>query len=541
MNGIQDRPPSYALPIGEFQEVNVPVWDTVAKVASVVAYPLRILSWIWSCCGQKKSHKMEPSGPEGHLVLGSYPELKALNFDLLQFLNDVNEKYGKESGICRIKLGTRIFHIVTNPKLIKEILDNPKAFVRGSSLKIWQEKFSPEGLSEGPKTVEWRRQAVNAIGPSALPRYFEEMKKVSREWVLRLSSCLENEEGIDLMYEAERASLAMVGETLLKNDSLQDPKNPFGLRPEDDQLCSKFLESFHIIFENLSVRMMSALANVPFVGDSIYSRIYSDEEKALTDAKEDLKKIMEPIFRSILEGQIDPGSHIYKLLVIFGIDIKNPDYADLLEKCLGFLQASFETASKAIGWTLYHLARDLPLQKRLRGELFALFGGKIPENLDELKKAVLLQQVMEEALRLWTPFPVLLRDVKDPNSFSEYKVDKGDTFLISPFLAQRREEAWENPAEFIPERFKEESNPQENMLHDSWQIANAVYGTFLGGIHRCPGRHFAKQEILLLIANFIQNYNIELANREAEAARVKFCITLQPKEKIVIRLSPAEF
>ena len=198
----------------------------------------------------------------------------------------------------------------------------------------------------------------------------------------------------------------------------------------------------------------------------------------------------------------------------------------MVEKSVGFLQAAFETTSKALGWTLTLLAKHPDIQDKLRSQLLEQIGPKGPNTLEQLESITLLRQVMEESLRLFPPIPLLLRDIVNPNDFEEYSVEKGGTFIISPLLTHR------NPNVFKPERFTEE------MLTDSWQVRNPRYLTFLGGIHRCPGRFFGKQEILLFLSHFIMNYKITLPEEEHGGIDLKLCITLRPKDPVNVRLEP---
>lgn len=538
MDAIQFNPTLYPPNIMPYVEKTIPGWDLISKVLSAAISPLKILGWTYEALTNPEQYKkLDPPEADGHGLLGSFPEFRERNFQLLKFLADYNEKFGKEDGICKVNLGTRVFYIVTNPVYVKNILKHPKSFVRGDSLRVWREKFSPGGLSEGKDTQTHRQQTQNAIGQSELPFYFPGMRAVSTAWIERLATYSENGESFNLMDEAERAALATVGETLFKNHNAESSKNPFGLSIENDGHCTRFLSSYHTIFELLANRLTSITANIPYIGDKIYSAIFKDEDEKLAEVKDLLKEILVPIFKEIVESKIDKTSHLYKVMTILGVDIENPTYEDILDKSLGFLQASFETSSKALGWTLYHLSRDLKLQDKLREELFTAFKGKTPQTVEELKSVPLLSQVMEETLRLFPPFPVLVRDIENPDDFEKYKVEKGGTFLISPYLVHRNSKVWENPTQFDPERFKK----SENRLDDLWQVEHSEYLPFLGGIHRCPGRHFGKLELLILIALFIMHYEITPENPLIfEPVDLKFSVTLKPTTPIKVKITRIE-
>jgi cytochrome P450 len=142
-----------------------------------------------------------------------------------------------------------------------------------------------------------------------------------------------------------------------------------------------------------------------------------------------------------------------------------------------------------------------------------------------LEEVTLLIKTIEEGLRLYTPFPFLLRDIENGENFAHYQVENGGVFVISPLLVHHNSQAWENPESFNPDRWTDE------MLKDAWQVNNSSYLTFLGGPHRCPGRFFAKQEIAIFLANLLLNHRVVLEDPNY-VPDLKFNITLHSQNPI---------
>lgn len=512
-----------------FKEVNWHIWDATNKVAVIVMTPFSLIS---SCYRWLSGYSFLPSPPcaRGHGCLGSLPELAERGYRLLPFLRSYEKTYG-EKGICKLQLGPKVFHIVSDPTIASEILKHSTSFGRGESLRVWR-KFSPGGLDEGTATLKWRKQAMRAIGSSQTLHFFPSVRHIAEQWGERLEKIAEAGKPVDIMMEAERAALAAIGETLFKINP-HDPKepNPFGLKPENDKKCFRFLKAFHDLFELITGRITSSLANIPYAGDALYNWAYKKESEKMENAKETLKKVLRPIFENLLRKpeRIPAGSHFEKLMQNFGIDIHKPDYDLILDNSLGFLQASFETASKSLGWTLYMLASNPEIQSKLARELQEAFGEEPPHEASELKRCPYLFKVIEESLRLFPPFPFLLRDIKNPEAFKHYQVNQGDTFILSPFFIHRNPAYWEDPENFKPERFTEE------MLSDKWQVAHPEYLTFLSGIHRCPGRFFAKQELGLLLSEFILKFQVA-ADQSAPPPEFKLCVTLQTEAPMMLTI-----
>lgn len=513
-----------------YQEEYWYLWDTTSKVAGLIFTPFSLLSAGYCWLTGTHSRPAPPSAP-GHCLLGSLPELAARNYSLLPFLRSYEKTYGEE-GVCKLKIGPKVFYIVSEPKIASRILKNPSAFGRGDSLRVWRE-FSPGGLDEGEDTQKWRGQANKAIGRDHFAHYFPSVRQVAKCWTERLEGFADCGLPVDIMMEAERAALAAIGESLFKIDphNLKE-ENPFSLEAKNDEKCFRFLTAFHNLFGLITTRLSSSLANIPYVGDHLYNTAYSNESQEMERAKWVLKSILKPIYENLLKDpdSISSDSHFAQLMHNFGIDIYNPDYDTILDHSLGFLQATFETSSKALGWTLYTLSQHPEIQTRLIEELHEAFGDTPPKSHEELKKVPYLFQVIEETLRLFPPFPFLLRDIKDPDAFKDYQVNKGETFIISPFFVHRNEAYWPDPETYNPERFTEE------MLKDTWQVRHPEYLTFLAGIHRCPGRFFAKQELALLLTQFFLNFKVEI-DETAPPPDFKFCITLQSSVPIQLVIS----
>lgn len=509
------------------------LWDTTSKVVGLVYTPFSWLATGYHWLKGNQFQRPPPSAP-GHGWLGSLPELAARNYRILPFLRSYEKTYGEE-GVCKLQIGSKVFYIVSEPKVARAILKNPSAFCRGDSLRVWR-KFSAGGLDEGEDTQKWRGQANKAIGRDHFSHYFPSVRQVAETWGTRLEGFADCGLPIDIMMEAERAALAAVGESLFKIDP-HDPEeeNPFSLDAKNDQKCSRFLNAFHNLFGLLTSRVSSALANIPYVGDPLYNLTYSNESKELEKSKWVLKSILSPIFENLLKDpeSIPTDSHFAKMMQNFGIDINDPDYDGMLDHSLGFLQATFETASKTLGWTLYTLSQHPEIQTRLIKELHEAFGNSPPKTHEELKNVPFLFQVIEETLRLFPPFPFLLRDIKDADAFKDYHVNKGETFIISPFFVHRNEAYWPDPETFNPERFTEE------MLTDAWQMRHPEYLTFLAGIHRCPGRFFAKQELALLLTQFFLKFKVEM-DEGSPPPDFKFCITLQSRQPIQLVIQKQE-
>lgn len=513
-----------------YVEVEIPYMGTACKIVGLLATPFK---WAYkSYTNYMGTATNPPPAAPGHFVVGSLPELMTYKWSLYDFLTSYSAAYGA-SGLCLLKVGTKTFYIVSDAEFAKQIFQNGAAFPRGNSLDIWR-KFSSDGLSEGAKALEFRGQALNSIGQNHFHYFFNAIKNSSAKWVERLHERAVENPKLDLMHECKRVTLAAFGESLFKrNPHDKDEPNPFDLHVDNDEFCSRFINSFQSLFSLISARISSPLANIPVAGDWLYSTVHQDEETAFEDAKKTLKDILKPIYEGLLNNpdEIDPSSHFDELLTIFKVNPRNPNYSTILNESVGFIQAGFETASKALAWTFYTLSQYPDIQGKLRLQLQEAYKHSLPASFEDLKtKVPLLFQVIEECLRLFPPFPFLVRDVVDPQKFPHYDLEKDAMLLLSPLLVHRNKKYWGDDCEvFRPDRWTSE------MLEHSWQAAHPEYLTFIMGVHRCPGSFFAKQEISMFIAHMLLSFEL-VRDDKSPPAQPKYCVTLESETPMLVTL-----
>lgn len=506
--------PQYAFDYPAFNEDFIPVWDQILAGGRLATQSLAwVVQNIFQVGVNQQDAKQVPPGAPGHgPLVGSLVEWVRSDGDLIKFFAAYHEKYGKDTGISQVTLGHKVFYIVTDPGLANQALSNSEAFPRGESLRVWR-KFSPGGLAEGEDTKLRRRQAFHVLGKSKkLDYYLACMIGGATQWMERIGRYADENESFDLMREAKRVTLANTGASFFSN-STEASENPFGLDEANEVRANEVIDALQVVFAQLSKRMLSVQANFPgawgdwSLGDSLYAWWNPDDEKAFSAAKAKLKEVLLPLFQSFMGENLQAGSHLAETFQTFGVNVEEPDYDQLLDDCLGFLQASFETASAGLGSTLMVLADNPELQEKLRTELQTAFPEDLPESPKELEACPFLNRVVDEGLRLFPPIPFLIRDIEDPEQLERFQVQKGGSLVISPLLSQRDGKEWGiDPESFDP-------------MRPSLGKDGAKLMTFNWGAHTCPGQRFAQRELKLLIAWLLLNFKLELEDPEQQVGR----------------------
>ncbi|KAI8622888.1 cytochrome P450 [Xylariaceae sp. FL1651] len=211
-------------------------------------------------------------------------------------------------------------------------------------------------------------------------------------------------------------------------------------------------------------------------------------------------------------------------------------------------------------WILMELIKDPSLMHNARVEALQAFEfddakGKHALNPRKLISQPLLQSIYTETLRLHISFTIS-REALATVEIDGYKLPKGALVQAFTQIAHFEESVWateEHPAsEFWAERHIKYVDTKDEVRKRQFSLRGRPTSFFPygGGYVVCPGRHFAKQEILIAVAIFITKFDIELvewtkmdgtrSDREAQDDQnYAGIIAMPPDREMKIRLRRA--
>jgi len=174
------------------------------------------------------------------------------------------------------------------------------------------------------------------------------------------------------------------------------------------------------------------------------------------------------------------------------------DTQEMVDQVAIFFLAGHETSASALAWALYLIATHPDVQARVAEEVAAL-----PEHpeLSDMSTLRLTRDVFREALRLYPPVPMMVRETTCPERFRARDVPVGSQIVLSPWHLQRHERFWDNPDAFDPDRFKTDNGKQ--CLRDA-------YIPFSSGPRVCTGAGFAMVEGPMLLAMIARAYKLRV-------------------------------
>lgn len=201
------------------------------------------------------------------------------------------------------------------------------------------------------------------------------------------------------------------------------------------------------------------------------------------------------------------------------------DTEEMVDQVAIFFLAGHETSASALGWALYLLATHPDWQDRVAAEAQAeLADAGYLSVVNRLRQA---RAVFREAMRLYPPVPMMVRENRCPVQLRGRAVAPGAQIVLSPWHLHRHERIWDNPDQFDPARFDTENGRAG--LRDA-------YMPFSSGPRVCPGAGFAMAEGPLLLAMLLRAFRLEPI-----AGRVPVPVahlTVRAKDGIWMRLTP---
>lgn len=146
--------------------------------------------------------------------------------------------------------------------------------------------------------------------------------------------------------------------------------------------------------------------------------------------------------------------------------------------------------------------------KKLRAEIDAVVGKTRLVNESDIPNLPYLQVVIKEVLRLHPTAPFALRQSAQDCTINGYNIKGKTRTLINVYAIMRDPDAWNNPEEFVPERFLEESDDGINGDDEHVMVKMGSndfrYIPFGFGRRGCPGASLALTVIQGTIAALIQ-------------------------------------
>lgn len=191
-------------------------------------------------------------------------------------------------------------------------------------------------------------------------------------------------------------------------------------------------------------------------------------------------------------------------------DFVNQQYKDgrsiedetLLGLMLGLMFAGHETTAGQAAWTIIQLLQTPDYLQLVQDEIDSTLTPNQPISPRDMRDLKHISWAVKETERTRPSAELNMRTVEEPLDVGGYHIPAGWLAQTSAGLAHQLPDLWENPDRFDPLRYA--PGREEHKQH---RFALIGFG---GGVHKCTGMNFANNEMLLITAMFLQQFELEL-------------------------------
>jgi cytochrome P450 len=433
-------------------------------------------------------------------------------FEFMRILRDnqiatyAQEAY--EIDIIERKMFGRYRFIVNDPAAVKRVLlDNVANYEKTEITRRILEPGLGKGLltSEGETWKAHRRTMTPAFDQRSVASYTPvmtaEAEKLNAQW-----SKLGADQIVDVAVAMTEATLQIISRTMFSSDS-------------DDMVG---------ILERSSGQFQAQMR--PNIMDFIGMPAWLAGLGRLNVAKRTLGEFDSVIDRLIRERTRNIGNAPKDLLSRLiaardeqtGIGMTAQEVRDHV---ITIFMAGHETTAMTMIWTWYLLSQHPVVEAKLHAELDAVLGGRTPTH-DDVPKLTYTRMIIEESMRMYPPAHTLARVALADDTLCGRAIPKGATVMIVPWLLHRHKKLWQNPGQFVPERFGPEQSAQR---------VRFSYLPFGGGKRICIGAAFALTEATVLLATIANRCRLTLA--PGHQVEPQALITLRARHGMKMRVS----
>jgi cytochrome P450 len=193
------------------------------------------------------------------------------------------------------------------------------------------------------------------------------------------------------------------------------------------------------------------------------------------------------------------------------------DRQQAVDELKQYLWAGTETTALTLAWALYETARNPQAAERIRREGEAVYGDRAPTAADYSALAY-TRAVIQETMRLYPPIWMLIRVATKHDVIDGKEIRPGDKVALFAYGAHHSSKYWEQPEEFLPERWMGEAAKKRKPY---------TYLPFGGGKRSCIGGAMSQVENVLALSILLRRFRPEYVGPEPPG--INATVTLTPR------------
>ncbi|MGN6473457.1 MAG: cytochrome P450 [Mycobacteriales bacterium] len=452
--------------------------------------------------------KVRSDGPKPPRVRASPKTLRALV--------DRTRSTSMFEGVAKrgdvVELGGPGFRIwlVSDPTLAREVLvDRGRQVTKGFGIRMIAIGLGNGILTnEDPVSHKRNRRLINpAFSATALKKYADVMAAAAMRADERWSAGDE----VEITDEMGRIALDVVGRTLLGDETDRDART--------------VIDSLEVILRRFGIGFIPGA-----------TRLLDTNFPPAVKIRNAVASMRSTVERVVIEHKRGGRTYddIVTALLAATEDGEGFTEQQVLDETLTLMLAGFETTANALSWAWWLLDQNPDVAAKLRAELDAAIGDAVP-TYDDISRLPYTMATIAETMRLRPPAWILERETTEPFMLGEYRLEAGQTVLMSPWIIHHDPRWWGPDAHaYRPDRW---INAEGAFDHAAPGQPRGAYFPFGAGNRMCIGEQFAWSEAVLVLAALARRWAPVIV--PGQKVKTWAAVTLRPHPGIKMRLEPA--
>ncbi|MDO9084920.1 MAG: cytochrome P450 [Anaerolineaceae bacterium] len=181
------------------------------------------------------------------------------------------------------------------------------------------------------------------------------------------------------------------------------------------------------------------------------------------------------------------------------------DDQTIINMFTGLLFAGHETTAGQAAWTVAQLLQHSDYLGLVMAELNMKLKPDSDLNQESINQLDHIAWAIEETTRMYPSADLQMRTVEQPLDLGGYHLPVGWQVIVNAANSHYLPEVFKDPYVYDPLRWSPERGEGKNPF--------TLVG-FGGGIHKCTGMNFAKNEMIIIIVKLLQTFELELLSQE---------------------------
>jgi len=423
-------------------------------------------------------------------------------------------------------LGSQVMVALVKPALPKEfLLKQEDYYVKTEAITDLFKCFVGDGLvtSEGETWKKHRKLVSNVFHFDFIKETVPIIIETTREFLDKIKA-RDSLDNVNIMQELEKITGEVVGRVFFGQ---QFSKYTIYGRPFIEKIYAVGLP---LVQETLGV--WNHGLGPWFIKAGILPR-HKKIMDGMREIREFVRKIIEERRKQIGHSEHRNKTNLLDLLLKTQ-ENSNEGFLtteEIIDEFLTFFIVGTDTTSHLLTLAIYKLTQD-PVAYRKTLQESLIFQGKTREiSYSDVDTMNYTMGVLKETLRVTNPAfaAIMRRSLKDHQLSNNFKIKKGT--LVGYFTSHNgfKEEYFEEPNVFKPERWLAGNDPDAK-----WKKEPYSYTPFSAGPRNCIGQHLALLESRIIMGIFLTEFDMKVQENYSMKVTARFL--LEPLDPFLLNL-----